>query len=106
MRTLRSKSEGLLQSIAKPFGLFGSLLAIVSHIDEGVGDNVSCDMSRQLRVALSCRSQCGRISQPNITFDRSIVDGASETLAPVPGISGMLVSCNIVSCTAVIFSLC
>jgi len=35
MRTLRSKSEGLLQSIAKPFGLFGSLLAIVSHIDEG-----------------------------------------------------------------------
>jgi len=45
MRTLRSKSEGLLQSIAKPFGLFGSLLAIVSHIDEG-GDNVSRDMSQ------------------------------------------------------------
>ena len=41
MRTLRSKSESLLQSIAKPFGLFGSLLAIVSHIDEGRGQGMA-----------------------------------------------------------------
>ncbi len=34
-RTLRSKFEGLLQSIVESFGLFGGHLAIVSHIDEG-----------------------------------------------------------------------
>ena len=34
-RTLRSKSEDLLQSIAKPFGLFDGVLAIISHLDEG-----------------------------------------------------------------------
>jgi len=37
-RTLRSKSEDLLQSIAKSFGLFelfDGVLAIISHLDEG-----------------------------------------------------------------------
>ena len=39
-RALRSKSEDLLHSIDKFFGLFGSLSAFVSHIDAGmVGDN-------------------------------------------------------------------
>jgi len=34
-RTLRSKSKDLLQSIAKSFGLFDGMLAIIIHLDEG-----------------------------------------------------------------------
>jgi len=44
-RTPRSKFKNLLQSIAKSFGLFGSLVAIVSHVnkDRRQETNRRCD---------------------------------------------------------------
>ncbi len=65
-RTLRSKSEGLLQSIVESFGLFGGPLAIVSHIDEG---SLELDWDTQAQTDLT-RTQGARNPNLKKTFIR------------------------------------